>query len=121
VVLYDLAVESASYRELPDGRYRVTARIRAGKTARRGGADVPLAFDEPLEVAVFAEDPASSDRAPLYAVRLRVRGGVSEVAFLVDGRPGYVAIDPGVRRVEVERADNVRAVSDAGQGRSARP
>src|SRR5206468_11699954 len=36
VVTYDLAVRSATVDSLGDGRFRVTARVRAGKTARRG-------------------------------------------------------------------------------------
>ncbi len=119
VVLYDLAVESASRRPLGDGRHRVTARVRAGKTERRGAADVPLAMDEVLDVAVYAEDPARSERPPLYAGRHRFRGGVTELSFPVDGVPAFVAVDPRVRRVETERGDNLRAVAPAAPDRPA--
>ena len=112
VVLYDLAVESASRRPLPDGRTLVTARVRAGKTERRGAADVPLPMDEALDVAVYAADPAGPDPAPLYAGRHRFRGGVTELRLVVHGVPGHVAVDPLLRRVEAERADNRRAAVD---------
>jgi len=107
VVMYDLAIDSASAQRLPDGRYRVTARLRAAKTARRGAADVPLPFDEPLDLAVLGDDPAA---APLYAARHRIRGGVTEVTVIVPRRPTSIAIDPYVHRIEAERADNVRAL-----------
>ncbi len=110
VVTYDLAVESAAARPLPDGRWRVAARIRAGKTARRGGADVPLPMDEEIDVAVLA----GAEGPPLHAGKHRLRGGTSEVVLVVDRRPARVAVDPFVRRVEAERADNARAVERTG-------
>lgn len=105
VVLYDLAVGSASYRPLPDGRRRLTARVRAAKSERRGGRDFPLAMDEVLDVAVYAAGPAAM---PLYQGRHRFRGGVAEIDVVVAGIPGTVAVDPRVLRVETERADNRR-------------
>jgi hypothetical protein len=115
VATYDLAVEAARYDSLPDGRFRVTARVRARKTIRRGAADVPLAMDEMLDVAAFGEDPRGSEQAPLHAAKHRIRGGAAEVSFVVGRRPAWVAIDPFVHRVEAERADNVRAVTRGGR------
>ncbi|HET7228358.1 MAG TPA: M1 family aminopeptidase, partial [Longimicrobium sp.] len=110
VVMYDLAVESASVQPLPDGRYRVTARIRAAKTARRGTADVPLPMDEMLDLAVLGAGESTSDLAPLYLAKHRIRDGVTEVSVIVPRRPASIVIDPHVHRVEAERADNVRAI-----------
>ena len=115
VVMYDLAVESASVQRLPDGRYRVTARIRAGKAARRATADVPLEMDEMLDVALFAADAAGPAGVPLYVAKQRIRGAVTEVSIVVSGRPASIAIDPYVHRVEAERGDNVRAVRLGGE------
>jgi ABC-2 type transport system permease protein len=106
VVLYDLKVESATYVPLADGRYRVTARIAAAKTARRGGEDVTLALDEDLDVGVFSEHPDSGDTAPLYAAKHRFTGGATEVSVTVSALPAYVGVDPFLHRVELERTDN---------------
>ncbi|MET0395371.1 MAG: M1 family aminopeptidase [Longimicrobiaceae bacterium] len=110
VVVYDLAVESASGRPLPDGRSLVTIRVRAAKSERRGGVEVPLAMDEVLEVAVYAADPAGAEGAPLYAGRHRFRGGTTELRLVVPGAPGHAAVDPRVLRVDADRADNLRPV-----------
>jgi hypothetical protein len=110
VVMYDLAVDSASVQPLPGGRYRLTARIRAAKTARRGKVDVPLPMDEMLDVAIFGADAAGSADVPLYAAKHRIRGGVTVVSIVVARRPASIAIDPYVHRVEAERGDDVRAV-----------
>ncbi|HVG43458.1 MAG TPA: M1 family aminopeptidase, partial [Longimicrobium sp.] len=114
VTFYDLRVESASARPLGDGRWRVTARIKGGKTIHPGGRmeaakDAPL--DEMLDVAVYARHPISTGDRPLYAARQRIRTGANEVTFEVRGRPSFISVDPFERRVEVERADNVRELS----------
>jgi ABC-2 type transport system permease protein len=109
VVLYDLKVESATYEPLADGRYRVTARIAAAKTAHRGSEDVPLELDEELDVGVFAQHPdaMSATESPLYAAKHRFTGEATEVSVIVKERPAYVGVDPFLRRVELERSDNL--------------
>jgi hypothetical protein len=116
VTFYDLRVESASARPLGSGRWLVTARIKGGKKLHPGGRmeaekDAPL--DEMLDVAVYARHPLSTRDRPLYAGKHRLRTGTSEVTFEVRGRPGFISVDPFERRVEVERADNVREVAEA--------
>ncbi|HYH80950.1 MAG TPA: M1 family aminopeptidase [Longimicrobium sp.] len=113
VAVYDLAVDSATSRRLPDGRYLLRAWIRAGATARRGTADVPLPLDERVDLAVFADHPARAAAEPLEAAKHRVRSGVTVVDVVVRGRPAFIAIDPYVRRVDVDRRDNLRPVTAA--------
>jgi ABC-2 type transport system permease protein len=106
-------VESVSARRLPDGRYRVTAAIRAGKTVHPGGrAEAARAapLDEMIDVAVFAEHPGRN-RAPVYAAKHRLRSGLNRISFETTGRPGFISLDAFERRIEEERADNVREVA----------
>ncbi|HYH80532.1 MAG TPA: M1 family aminopeptidase [Longimicrobium sp.] len=116
VTFYELRVESASARQLGDGRWRVTARIRGGKTIHPGGrmeAAKAIPLDEMLDVAVYARHPISTGDQPLHAVKQRLRTGVNEVTFEVRGRPAFISVDAFERRIEVERADNVREVAAA--------
>jgi aminopeptidase N len=110
VSFVELRVEAASAQGLPDGRYRVTATVLGRKTFDPAGGvkptEVPL--DEMIDVAVYAEHPLSTDAAPLYAGKHRLRTGQTEVTFEVSGRPGFISLDPFERRIEAERADNVR-------------
>jgi len=113
VTFYHLRVESATAQPLPGGRYRVTATVRARKTIDPGGGtpvtDAPM--DEEIDVAVFAGHPHDTGATPVYAAKHRLRGGLAEVTFTVQGRPGYMSLDPFERRIEAERADNVRPVT----------
>ncbi|HEU4562829.1 MAG TPA: M1 family aminopeptidase [Longimicrobium sp.] len=113
VTLYELRVESASARALPDGRHRVTATIRARKTVDPGGSVKPTEapLDEAIDVAVYAQHPSRGNAQPIYAGKHRLRTGQAQITFEVRGRPAFVALDPFERRIEVERADNVREVS----------
>ncbi|MFP2924266.1 ABC transporter permease/M1 family aminopeptidase [Pyxidicoccus sp. 3LG] len=114
VVLYDLKVESATYEPLADGRYRVTARIGAAKTARRGGSDSALDVDEQLDIAVFTRHPDTlSDAEPaLYSAKHRITGASTELSFVVNEKPAYVSVDPSLLRIELERGDNLQQVED---------
>jgi len=109
VVLYALAVESATVTAREDGRFEVKARVRGAKHARRGGVDVPLAMDERLDVAVYAGAP-SSGASPLAVGKVAVRDGPAEVTLVVDTRPTHVSLDPFLLRIERERGDNVLAL-----------
>jgi hypothetical protein len=125
VTQYDLRVESASARPLGGDRYLVTATIQGRKAIHPGGRiedakDLPL--DEMLDVAVYARHPLSTGDRPLYAGKQRLRTGPNRISFEVRGRPGFISVDAFERRIEVERADNVREVSAAASaGTVARP
>ena len=117
VSFLDLRVESARVDALPDGRHRVTATVLGRKTFDPAGGvaatEVPL--DEMIDVAVYAEHPLSTGAAPLYAGKQRLRTGRNEVSFEVSGRPGFISLDPFERRIEAERADNVRELQASTQ------
>jgi hypothetical protein len=116
VTFYDLRVESATASPLGDGRYRVTARILGGKKIHPGGRiedEKAAPLDEAVDVAVYAGDPLAVGERPLYAGTQRLRTGPNVVTFEVRGRPRFISVDPFERRIEVERADNVRPVSEA--------
>ena len=68
-------------------------------------------MDEAIDVAVFADHPLDTEAAPLHAGKHRLRGGLAEVTFEMLARPGYISLDPFERRIEAERADNVRQVT----------
>jgi aminopeptidase N len=118
VSFVDLRVEAASAQALPDGRYRVSATVLGRKTLDPAGGvkatEVPL--DEMIDVAVYAEHPLGTDAAPLYAGKHRLRTGRNELTFEVSGRPGFVSLDPFERRIEAERADNIRELQGASPG-----
>ncbi len=103
IVLYDLRVEDAKTRRRADGRYDVIVRIAAGKNRVDGrGDEQPIAFDEPVEIAV------ATDTKVLESRRHALRRGMNEIALIVDARPSSVTVDPWITRIDRNPADNVK-------------
>ncbi|MES2176916.1 MAG: M1 family aminopeptidase [Gemmatimonadota bacterium] len=113
VTLYDLRIESASMEARPENQSRVTLTIRARKSLEPGGGIKPseAALDELIDVAVYAENPLSSTAPALWSGKYRLRTGENRITIDVRGTPAFVSVDPFERRIEVERADNVREVT----------
>ena len=111
VVLYDLAVERATVAPRPDGRFDVAVRLRAARTE----AGRPLPLDETLDLGLYADDPAEGAE-PVAVHVVRVRGGRDVVRLVADRRPAFVAVDPLVRRVDVDPGGQVAAVGVARGG-----
>jgi hypothetical protein len=110
IVLYDLGLEAATVAPLPDGRFRVTVRVQAGKVAVREGEEVPLPLDEVLDFALYAQHPDGRGEDNVLRVEHRRVTGDGEVTWIVDHPPGYITIDPHLRRIDRDRADNGRRV-----------
>ncbi|HET9451849.1 MAG TPA: M1 family aminopeptidase, partial [Aggregicoccus sp.] len=110
-IVYDLAVREARCVPVAGG-YRVTAALVAKRTVLRGGKEVGLEMDEPLEVALLSADPERefSAQTVLQRARPQVRGPVHTLELEVERCPAYVAVDPFLRRVDRDRMDNVLAV-----------
>jgi hypothetical protein len=131
-VLYDLSVTSATATRLPDGRYRVDAKIDATKAAVREGQETALAMDDSLEVAIYAEYPngSAASPSPLFTVQYGGRGP-TELALIVDQQPRLCRARPAAapHRPQPERQraedrggsrDEDRSAHDASAMNSAR-
>ncbi|MBI2214180.1 MAG: hypothetical protein HYU52_11085 [Acidobacteria bacterium] len=115
VVLYDVGIESAMATERADGRWELAVRVRAGKTkVAIDGSEAPVAMDEPVTIAVYADDDEANS---LGSTKELLRDGVHEVRRVVDREPRVVVIDPMMCLIDRDRFDNVRQV----KGRGRRP
>ncbi|HSN86274.1 MAG TPA: M1 family aminopeptidase, partial [Thermoanaerobaculia bacterium] len=103
IVLYDLRIDTAQTRRRDDGSHDVIVRIAAGKSRADGrGNERPIAFDEPIEIAVTADAKVLDSR------RHALRQGMNEIRLTVDGPPSSVVLDPGITRIDRNPADNVK-------------
>ena len=106
-----LRISRASATPLPDGRLRLDVGIEASRSEHQGRREVGLPMDEELDLAVYADDPGTDGRraVPLHSGRYRVRGN-ERIALEVDGAARFVLLDPGLLRIDRNRADNLREV-----------
>lgn len=107
--LYDLRVTSAKSEPLPDGRFHVTAHLTAARSTFEKENEVPGVPDEPIEVEVLGEPSAAGEARVLHREKVLVRGA-ADLSVVVDARPVSVSIDPHLRRIDRNLADNVRKV-----------
>jgi hypothetical protein len=101
VVSYDMKVESANARRLPDGRYEVKMRVSAMKQ-REGGPKLPLA--ESIDVGVFSGEEL------FHVAKHPLHDGVNDISVIVAKEPSYAAVDPYVTRIDRNRFDNGRDI-----------
>jgi hypothetical protein len=116
IVLYDLRVAEATSSPLASGRVRLDLRLEATKSDWRDGRGASLPMDEELAVAVYADDPGvGGGGTPLDVRRFRIRGD-GRVTMDVDAAARWVVVDPGLLRIDGNRADNLRPITAAATG-----
>jgi ABC-type transport system involved in multi-copper enzyme maturation permease subunit len=104
IVLYDLKIDTAQTHRRADGRWDVTVQVEASKSRADGrGNEQPLAFDEPVEIAIDGDEKVLESR------KHNLRRGMNEIRLIVDSRPSSVIVDPGITRIDRNPGDNVKA------------
>ncbi|NVI80502.1 M1 family aminopeptidase [Janthinobacterium sp. BJB401] len=114
VVLYDNCLAGASALRRADGRWDVTLQVQLAKLEADGkGRDTPRVYDEPVDVAVYAD---GAPQRLLYRGKHRLPGGASSAAVTVtvDAPPGEAVLDPEQLLIERNAVDNRRRVQLTG-------
>jgi hypothetical protein len=107
IVLYENRADSASARQLADGRYEVTLHASAAKV--RAGA--PVEQDLPLaDYIEFGVDDRAGN--PLARERRKVTGHAQRIVFVVAARPGRAGIDPDHKLIDNKPTDNMVVVDN---------
>jgi len=110
VITYDLSIEESSYAELENGTYEVKAIIKAKRFETiNNGEIVPIGINEPIKVGVFTTHPSlvKEDSSVLYYESNQISDDITEVKFIVNEIPNYIAIDPYGTRSDENLVDNV--------------
>ncbi|MGZ8781584.1 MAG: M1 family aminopeptidase, partial [Thermoanaerobaculia bacterium] len=111
ITLWDVKMQSAAARRLPDGKYEVTLEVMAQKLRADGiGVETATPMNDFVEVGVFA----SGNDDPLYLVRHRIRSGKQTLRIIVPQEPSSAGLDPYRKLIERERGDNVVEVETGG-------
>lgn len=111
ITLYENRARSATYRELPGGRYEVTLTVEAKKLrADDNGVQKEVPMDDWIDIGVLG-----ADDAPLYLKKHRIRSGETTLAIEVSAKPVRAGIDPVVKLVDRRPDDNTVAVTHAAQ------
>lgn len=114
VILYDLKVTESTAVKRADGKWDVTVHVDAKKLLLDDrGAEKEIAFDERIELGLFADDSdnrAFDARNVIAMERRAIHAGSQVLTFVTDRQPSLAAIDPYNYYIDRNSRDNVRSV-----------
>jgi hypothetical protein len=114
IVFYDNRVTEASAKKRPDGQWDVTMKLHLAKMEADGkGMETPRAYDEPVEIGVFARAKGAkeADERVLLLEKRVLTGANPVVTVTVKEQPFDVGVDPYNKMIDRVSRDNRKEVS----------
>ena len=114
IVFYDNRVTQASAVQRKDGQWDVTMQLHLAKLESDGkGKESPRAYDEPVEIAIFARAPGAKekDEKVLFTDKRMVSGSDPVITITVKDKPFEVGVDPYNKMIDRVSRDNRKEVS----------
>ncbi|MEH6537707.1 MAG: M1 family aminopeptidase [Psychroserpens sp.] len=110
VITYDLGIEESAYKELANGTFEVTVKVKAKRFETLISGDIKqISIDEPIKIGVFTTHPSAvkDDSSMLYYESTRINKEMTEITLIVKERPNYISIDPFGTRSDENFVDNL--------------
>jgi len=114
IVFYDNRVLEARARKRDDGQWDVTMKLHLAKMEADGkGREAPRAYDEPVEIGVFARHKGAkeADEKVLLLEKRTLSGDNPVLTVTVKEQPFDVGIDPYNKMIDRVSRDNRKEVS----------
>jgi ABC-type transport system involved in multi-copper enzyme maturation permease subunit len=114
IVFYDNRVTDAKAVKRADGQWDVTMKLHLAKMEADGkGQEHARAYDEPVEIAVFARAPGAkeADERVLFTDKRVLQGSDPTVTITVKEKPFDVGVDPYNKMIDRVSRDNRKEVS----------
>ncbi len=114
IVFYDNRVLEASAKKRSDGQWDVTMKLHLAKMEADGkGKETPRAYDEPVEVGVFARAKGAkeADEKVLLLEKRALSAANPVLTVTVKEQPFEVGVDPYNKMIDRVSRDNRKEVS----------
>jgi hypothetical protein len=114
IVFYDNRVTEATAKKRADGQWDVTMKLHLAKMEADGkGKETPRAYDEPVEIGVFARAKGAkeADERVLLLEKRVLTGDNPVVTVTVKEQPFDVGVDPYNKMIDRVSRDNRKEVS----------
>jgi hypothetical protein len=114
IVFYDNRVLEASAKKRADGQWDVTMKLHLAKMEADGkGKETARAYDEPVEIGVFARAKGAkeADERVLWLEKRVLTGANPVVTVTVKEQPFEVGVDPYNKMIDRVSRDNRKEVS----------
>ena len=114
IVLYDNKALSATWRKIPDGKYKVILNVQARKVQADGnGAETPLPLADYIEIGVFTGK--KDEEKPLYMQKTKLTQEHQTFTITVDHEPTRAGIDPYNKLIDRISDDNMIDIARSAQ------
>ena len=114
IVFYDNRVTQASAVQRKDGQWDVTMQLHLAKLESDGkGKESARAYDEPVEIAIFARalGAKEKDETVLFTDKRRVSGSDPVITVTVKDKPFEVGVDPYNKMIDRVPRDNRKEIT----------
>ncbi|MFD2248434.1 ABC transporter permease/M1 family aminopeptidase [Pontibacter ruber] len=114
ITLYENKVADASYKKLPDGKYKVTLTVDAKKLyADSLGTESVAKLNDWVDVGVLARKKVDGhwQDKPLYLKKHKLKSGQNKFEFIVDEEPAKAGVDPYNILIDRNPTDNTKTLS----------
>lgn len=114
IVFYDNRVSEATAKKRPDGQWDVTLKLHLAKMEADGkGKETPRAYDEPVEIGVFAraQGAKEADEKVLLLEKRVLSGDNPTLTVTVKEQPFEVGVDPYNKMIDRVSRDNRKEVA----------
>ncbi|NQY35969.1 MAG: ABC transporter permease [Alteromonadaceae bacterium] len=112
ISIYDLKTSDVKITEVDgqDDYFDITLTIEAALNRADGqGQETEVEFTDLVDIGLFNDDPENLDAKDfvLYLEKHQIKTGTNEIKIRVKGRPEYAGVDPFVKLVDKDGADNI--------------
>jgi aminopeptidase N len=105
IVLFDNKTTTATWTQLPDGKYKVKLAVEARKLKSDGlGAETETPLNDWIDVGVFSGDP--NHEKVLYLEKRKFIGKDNSIEVIVNEKPERAGIDPYHKLIDRKPDDN---------------
>lgn len=108
--LYDIKMASVDVADSDKGGFDITMTIAGRRLVADGqGDEQEVELNEWVDVVLFSDDPEkiSADTRVLYQQKHQLKTGENTIRVHLDERPQYAGVDPFVKLIDRDSADNV--------------
>ncbi len=110
ISLHDLKVTKVDVEEREDGEFDLQVHVSASLMQADGqGLESELVFEDRVDIGLFSENPEdlSAENTVQYLEKHLIRSGDNIITLTVKDKPKYVGVDPFVKLIDRDSADNM--------------
>ena len=110
IITYDLGIEESSYKELANGTYEISVKLKAKRfETQESGKIKQITINEPIKIGVFTTHPSNvkDNSSILYYQSNTIKKEQTEIKIIVKELPKYISIDPFGTRSDENSTNNL--------------